>query len=158
MQILEKKYTWDKWSEKVPSNMLKMCRFRSSCTCAKYHTGHCSIATDKRGYPHINIFLISWRKHMLWVLIRSASPRRFWCVPQHMFSLRNKKDISSFQMKKMPYLLLCCSVFIHSEVSNDSVSRQWWHWSGCGCTGKIWAFAVHIFLETHFCMARPILS
>ena len=49
---------------------------------------HCvSIATDKRGYPH-NIFLISRRKHMLWVLIRSAllstkvlirstSPRRF---------------------------------------------------------------------------------
>ena len=33
------------------------------------------IATDKRGYPHI--FLISWRKHMLWVLIRSTSPRRF---------------------------------------------------------------------------------
>ena len=30
------------------------------------------IATDKRGYPH-NIFLISPRKHMLWVLIRSAS-------------------------------------------------------------------------------------
>ena len=29
------------------------------------------IATDKRGYPH-NIFLISRRKHTLWVLIRSA--------------------------------------------------------------------------------------
>ena len=34
------------------------------------------IATDKRGYPH-TIFLISRQKHMLWVLIRSASPRRF---------------------------------------------------------------------------------
>ena len=34
------------------------------------------IAADKRGYPH-NIFLISPRKHMLWVLIRSASSRRF---------------------------------------------------------------------------------
>ena len=33
-------------------------------------------ATDKRGYPH-NIFLISPQKHMLWVLIRSASARRF---------------------------------------------------------------------------------
>ena len=31
-----------------------------------------AIATDKRGYQHI-IFLISRRKHMLWVLIRSAS-------------------------------------------------------------------------------------
>ena len=26
--------------------------------------------------------------------------------PQHMFSLRNKKDVSIFQMKKVPYLLL----------------------------------------------------
>ena len=34
------------------------------------------IATDKRGYPH-NIFLISPQKHMLWVLIRSTSPKRF---------------------------------------------------------------------------------
>ena len=34
------------------------------------------IATDKRGYPH-NIFLNSPQKHMLWVLIRSASVRRF---------------------------------------------------------------------------------
>ena len=34
-----------------------------------------TIVTDKRGYPHI--FLISLQKHMLWVLIRSASGRRF---------------------------------------------------------------------------------
>ena len=27
--------------------------------------------------------------------------------PQHMFLLRNKKDISIFRMKKAPYLLLC---------------------------------------------------
>ena len=35
-----------------------------------------TIATDKRGYPH-NSFLISRRKHMLWVFIRSASARCF---------------------------------------------------------------------------------
>ena len=40
------------------------------------------IAIDKRGYPH-NIFLISQRIHTLWVLIRSASLRRFQRVPQH---------------------------------------------------------------------------
>ena len=34
------------------------------------------IATDKRGYPH-NILFISLLKHMLWVLIGSASPRLF---------------------------------------------------------------------------------
>ena len=28
----------------------------------------------------------------------------------NMFSLRNKKDISSFRMKKVPYLLLCRKV------------------------------------------------
>ena len=55
----------------------------------------------KRGYPH-NIFLISRRKHMLWVLIRGASNE----YPQRMFSLRNKKDNSIFRMKKVPYLLL----------------------------------------------------
>ena len=27
--------------------------------------------------------------------------------PQHMFLLRNKKDITIFRMKKVPYLLLC---------------------------------------------------
>ena len=83
------------------------------------------IATDKRGYPY-NIFLISPRKHMLWVLIRSAlvfsyffaktyvvysleAPRRGASneYPQHMFSWRNKKDISIFRVKKTPYLLLC---------------------------------------------------
>ena len=35
-----------------------------------------NIGLDKGGYP-VNIFLISPRKHMLWVLIRIASVRRF---------------------------------------------------------------------------------
>ena len=34
------------------------------------------IGLDKGGYP-VNIFLISPRKHMLWVLIRSALVRHF---------------------------------------------------------------------------------
>ena len=34
------------------------------------------IGLDKGEYP-VNIFLISPQKHMLWVLIRSASARRF---------------------------------------------------------------------------------
>ena len=37
---------------------------------------HNFIGLDKSGYP-VNIFLISPRKHVLWVLIRSASPRCF---------------------------------------------------------------------------------
>ena len=69
-----------------------------------------NIATDKRGYPHI-IFLISLRKLMLWVLISSAS------------SARNKKDISIFQMKKAPYLLLCmkCQI-LFSGKNNKYIS------------------------------------
>ena len=37
---------------------------------------YCFIGLDKSGYQ-VNSFLISRRKHMLWVLIRSASARRF---------------------------------------------------------------------------------
>ena len=43
-------------------------------TCLKIWT--CPIGLDKSWYQ-VNIFLISPRKHMLWVLIRSPSPRRF---------------------------------------------------------------------------------
>ena len=55
---------WASSSKKIPSSMLKICRFISSCTCANYHTGF-------------------------------------------------------------------CSPFIHSLVSNDSVSGQWRPWSDC---------------------------
>ena len=38
--------------------------------------------------------------------------------PQHMFSCRNKKDISIFRMKKVPYQLLCiCAVWSESSLS-----------------------------------------
>ena len=45
---------------------------------------------DNRGYPH-NIFLLLY-ENMLWVLIRSASVRRFWWVPTTYFLWRNKKN------------------------------------------------------------------
>ena len=65
---------------------------------------HIHVATDKRGYPH-NIFLISQRKRCEYSL---QVPRRGASNEYHnMFSLRNKKDVSSFRMKKVPYLLLC---------------------------------------------------
>ena len=50
---------------------------------------------------------------MLWVLIRSAYSLEapHWGTsneyPQHMFLLRNKKDVSIFRMKKAPFLFLC---------------------------------------------------
>ena len=60
-------------------------------------------ATDKRGYPHI-IFIISARKHMLLVLIRSASLRPIKISTHNMFLYRNKKNIDTFPMKKASYL------------------------------------------------------
>ena len=49
---------------------------------------------------------------MLWYSLEA--PRRGASneYPQHMFSSRNKKDISIFRMKKAPYLLPCFSVRI----------------------------------------------
>ena len=57
------------------------------------------IGLDKSGYQ-VNKFLFSQRKHMLWVLIRSASANEY---PQHMFSSRNKKTTDTFWLKKAPY-------------------------------------------------------
>ena len=57
-----------------------------------------SIATDKRGYPH-NIFLISRRKHMLWILSE---------YPQHMFSSRNKKNYQHFSDEKSALSVATC--------------------------------------------------
>ena len=62
------------------------------------------IATDKRGYPH-NIFLISRGKHVVGTQVPQRGTSNEY--PQHMFLLRNKKNISSFRMKKVPYQLLC---------------------------------------------------
>ena len=79
---------------------------------------HCdirAIGLDKSGYQ-ISILLVCPRKHMLWVLIRSAlpvhenmcysleAPRRGSSneYPQHMFSWTNKKNIDTFGLKNAP--------------------------------------------------------
>ena len=41
----------------------------------------------------IDILLISPSKHILWLLIRNASPGRFFCVPQRIISRRKKRNI-----------------------------------------------------------------
>ena len=45
------------------------------------------------------IFLISAQKHRLWVLIRTASSRRFWRLPTIYVSSRNMKNIRFFYLK-----------------------------------------------------------
>ena len=57
------------------------------------------IGLDKSGY-WVNSFLISLQ-NMLWVLIRSALPGSSNEYPQHMFLLRNKKNIDTFWLKKV---------------------------------------------------------
>ena len=44
---------------------------------------------------------------MLWYSLEAPHRGASNEYPQHMFLLRNKKDISIFQMKKAPYLFLC---------------------------------------------------
>ena len=73
------------------------------------------IATDKRGYPHI-IFLISPQNIGCGYSLEAPHRGTSNEYPQHMFSWRNKKDISIFRMKKAPYLLLCF-LFHHEHVS-----------------------------------------
>ena len=46
-----------------------------------------------RGIP---IFLIFTPKHRLWVLVRTASARRFKCVPTTYVLSKNKKNITNF--------------------------------------------------------------
>ena len=63
------------------------------------------IATDKRG-SHIIFFL--FLNENICCGYSLEAPRRGASneYPQHMFLLRNKKDISIFWMKKAPYLVL----------------------------------------------------
>ena len=89
--------------------------------CNKIASG---IAIDKRGYPQ-NIFLISQRTHMLWYSLEA--PRRGASneYPQHMFLLRNKKDISIFWMKKAPYLLLCSGlILVGLNIQNVTLEQR----------------------------------
>ena len=63
------------------------------------------IATDKRGI-HIIFFLFLDENICCGYSLEAPQRGAFNEYPQHMFLSRNKKDISSFRMKKVPYLLL----------------------------------------------------
>ena len=64
------------------------------------------IATDKRGIQII-FFLFLDENICCGYSLEAPHQGASNEYPQHMFLLRNKKDISIFQMKKVPYLLLC---------------------------------------------------
>ena len=87
------------------------------------------MVSHKRGYPH-NIFFITPQRHILLVLIRRASVRHSnenhnICIrasvrhlnENHniiMFLWRTNKYISTFHLKKVPYLELCTVSIIPS--------------------------------------------
>ena len=57
-----------------------------------------------------NIFLISPQKHVVWYSLEMPYQGASNEYPQHMYLLRNKKNINNFWLKKKkkePYLDLC---------------------------------------------------
>ena len=65
---------WEKLKKKKKKKKIKYCLLVFACTVMEVNIA--SIGLDKSGYQ-VNSFLISQQKHMLRVLIRSASLRRF---------------------------------------------------------------------------------
>ena len=80
------------------------------------------IGLDKGGYP-VNNLLISPRKHMLWYSLEA--PRRGASneYPQHIFSLRNKKNINTFGLKKSGLTRAMATTFVttlHMKSLNEN--------------------------------------
>ena len=62
------------------------------------------------------IFLISAQNHRLWVLVRTASPRRFERVPTIYILSRNMKNKISFLPKKFRVLEVKFSIYLNRRV------------------------------------------
>ena len=62
------------------------------------------------------IFLISAQKHRLWVLIRTASPRRLQRVPTIYVLSRNKKNIRVFLSENFQFLDVKFSIYLNRRV------------------------------------------
>ena len=62
------------------------------------------------------IFLISAQKHRLWVLVRTASARRFYRVPTIYVLSRNMKNIRMFYLKNCHFFGVKFSVYLNRHV------------------------------------------
>ena len=62
------------------------------------------------------IFLISAQKHRLWVLVRTASLRRFYRVPTIYVLSRNMKNIRVFYLKIFKFLEVKFSLYLNRHV------------------------------------------
>ena len=71
----------------------------------------------KLGFTGIyTIFLISAEKHRLWVLVRTASLRRFQREPTIYVLRRNMKNIRIFYLKIFSFLVVKFSVYLNRHV------------------------------------------
>ena len=86
----------------------------------------------------IDIFLISPRKHMLWVLIRSASARHFKWVPTTYVFIEKQEKYLPDTHRPMSEPLKCSTRAEH--LLRESI---WWYWLEvlCQCTKNIWFYA-----------------
>ena len=62
------------------------------------------------------IFLIFAQKHILWVLVRTASPRRFERVPTIYVLNRIMKNIRFFLSENFPFLVVKFSIYLNRRV------------------------------------------
>ena len=74
---------------------------------------------------NIDVFLVSLQTQILWVLIRSASPRHFLWVPTHFF-FRRKKNINLIHSNTLLYGAMNC---VQSTLSMHTKSLFAWRQS-----------------------------
>ena len=71
----------------------------------------------KLGFRGVSIiFLILLEKHRFWVLIRTASPRRFLQVPTIYVLSRNMKNIRIFCLIIFPFSVVKFSIYLNRRV------------------------------------------
>ena len=71
----------------------------------------------KMGFTGVYIiFLISTQKHRLWVLVRTASARRFLRAPTIYVLNRNMKKISEVLSENFQFLVVKLSVYLNRRV------------------------------------------
>ena len=79
-------------------------------------------------------FHISAEKHRLWVLVRSASPMRFYQVPTIYVLSRNMKTTRMFHLKIFNFLLVKFWIYLNRRVFVMVLN------------GSLWRLAVSLFL------------
>ena len=106
---------------------------------------------------------------MLWVVIRSASLRRFCDYPQHMFLWRTNKSINSFGLKKASYQELCCAgvqadlsfhwkhmlegIFSHVTAHIFCGDLSWW----VACTAAVCTYGRKVIVTLSLKLYLPYL-